>query len=59
MFTEFENEPTRTVMLPPLPGESSRTVEVGLNGRFYLIARGETLELPLPIIEILQHGGLL
>jgi len=59
MFTEFKNEPTRMVMLPLIPGEESRTVEVGLNGHFYLLSRGESLELPLPIIEILEHGGLL
>ena len=59
MFTEFKNEPTQTVMLPRIPGDECQTVEVGINGRFYLLSRGEALELPRPIVEILQHGGIL
>lgn len=59
MFREFENEPTRTVLLPKIPGDESGVVEVGLNGRFYLLTRGATLELPLSLVEILRHGGLI
>lgn len=59
MFHEFENEPTRTVLIPKIPGDESGVVEVGLNGRFYLLSRGESLELPLSLVEILRHGGLI
>jgi hypothetical protein len=50
---------TRTVLLPKVPGDESGVVEVGLNGRFYLLTRGESLELPLPLIDVLRHGGLI
>ncbi len=59
MLRDFINEPTCTVLLPKIPGDESNVVEVGLNGRFYLLARGETLELPLSLVEILRHGGLI
>lgn len=29
---------------------------VGLNGKTYLIKRGEAVEVPLPVAEIIQHS---
>ena len=34
-------------------------VELGFNGRMFLIRRGEEVCLPEPLIEILEHAGLL
>ena len=52
-------ERTRTILLPKIPGDESGVVEVGLNGQFYLLARGESLDLPLALIDVLRHGGLI
>ena len=48
---------TVKVILPSVSGQTE--VEVGLNGRFFLIKRGVPLELPLPLVEVLQHAGML
>ena len=59
MFTELEKEPMVSVMIHPMPGDTSGVVEVGHNGHFYLLARGRQLEVPRPLAEILRQGGLL
>ena len=46
------------VRIPAVSGESD-VIEVGLNGRMYLIRRGEKVSLPLPLVEVLEHGGIL
>lgn len=48
---------TVKVMLPSVPGQNE--VEIGLNGRFFLVKRGVPLDLPMPLVEVLKHAGML
>jgi len=50
--------PRRRGMIPPSgPGEDA--LELGYNGRMYVLRRGEWLELPEPLCEVLEHAGAL
>ena len=50
--------PRRAVTIPPSgPGEDA--VEVGLNGHMFLIKRGERVELPEPLCEVLENAGVI
>lgn len=53
-----EQEITKKVRLPRLPGKKDREQEVfcSLNGRNYIIKRGEEVEVPLALYEILMHS---
>ena len=46
-----------TVPATGRPGEE--VVELGYNGRMFLIRRGEPVKLPRPLIEVLESAGLL
>lgn len=51
-----EAEQPKTVKIRlPLTREEKDDVFVGLNGRTYLIKRGETVEVPEGVAEILKH----
>ncbi|MEG2859815.1 MAG: hypothetical protein RSA12_07950 [Clostridia bacterium] len=43
----------------PLAKTGDEVVEVGYNGRMFLIKRGETVELPAELVEILEHAQLI
>ncbi len=43
----------------PLTGSGDEVVELGYNGRMFLIRRGETVELPTPLVEVLERAGVL
>jgi hypothetical protein len=49
-----EDEPV-SVRLPFIPGEDNN-VFVGLNGKGYLIKRGEKVNLPAPVAAILEES---
>ena len=49
----------RTVTIPAAKQAGEEVVELGFNGRMFLIRRGEPVNLPEPLIEILEHAGLL
>ena len=51
-------EPMVTVCIPMAAGESS-TVECCLNGYCYVMKRGERIEVPKPVAELLHHAGLI
>ena len=51
--------PKRRVMIPKGAEQGDDVVEVGLNGRMFLIRRGEPVELPEPLVEVLEHAQLL
>ncbi len=51
--------PKVTIRLPKDPLDDSEVKEVCLNGYVYLIKRGETVEVPEPIAEILINAGLI
>lgn len=51
--------PRRSVMIPKSEQPGDEVVEVGFNGRMFLIRRGEEVELPQPLVEILEHAQLL
>ena len=42
----------------PLIKNGDEVVEVGYNGKMFLIRRGEQVNLPLPLLEILEHAGI-
>ena len=46
-------------MIPKGAEPGDDVVEVGLNGRMFLIRRGEPVELPEPLVEVLEHAQLL
>ena len=49
----------RQVVIPKDAQAGDEVVELGFNGRMFLVKRGEPVELPEPLIEILQHAKLL
>ena len=51
--------PKRRGMIPKGAEPGDEVVEVGLNGRMFLIRRGEPVELPEPLVEVLEHAQLL
>ena len=44
-----------TVKLPWIKGQPD-AVNVGVNGRFFLIKRGVEVQIPYPVFEVLQHS---
>ncbi len=46
------------IKLPVLPGEPE-TVDVTVNGKMYRIKRGETVEVPSVVKEVLEQAGKL
>lgn len=55
-LTEY---PRKSVTIPRSGEPGDEVVEVGFNGRMFLIRRGEAVELPQPLVEILEHAQLL
>lgn len=51
--------PKRKVLIPKGEQAGDEVVELGFNGRMFLIRRGEAVELPEPLVEILEHAQLL
>ncbi|MEE1356834.1 MAG: hypothetical protein UHG68_04630 [Clostridia bacterium] len=48
---------TKEVYLPLIEGENAPTEQfVGFNGKAYRIRRGETVEVPEPVYEILMNS---
>ena len=43
----------------PHTGGGDGVVELGYNGRMFLIKRGEMVELPLPLIEVLERAEII
>lgn len=43
----------------PLINPKDDVVEVGINGYVYRIKRGESVEVPESVAEVLEHAGLL
>jgi hypothetical protein len=37
--------------------ENYQYVEVGLNGTMYMVARGRSVEVPVPVYEVLKLSG--
>ena len=50
-----ENKPKTVKIKLPLTRTEKDDVYVGLNGEGYLIKRGEVVEVPVGVAEILQH----
>ncbi|MDD4796173.1 MAG: hypothetical protein PHO66_00190 [Eubacteriales bacterium] len=46
-----------TIRLPKAEGQSDH-VEVGLNGKLYLIRRDSYVAVPEPIVHILRNAGM-
>ncbi len=55
----LEHCPRRAVTIPASKQPGEDVVELGFNGRMFLIRRGEEVCLPEPLIEILEHAALL
>lgn len=49
--------PRVSIRLPRVEGQSQE-VEVGLNGRLYIIRRGSFISVPEPILHILRNAGM-
>ena len=45
------------VMLPLVPGSKDDVQYVGLNGVDFYFMRGRSVEMPVPLMEILKHTG--
>ncbi len=54
----LSNFKKRRVRLP-LTHTGDDVVEVGYNGTMFLIRRGESVDLPQPLVEILEHAAIL
>ena len=50
--------PRRKVTIP-LSGPGEDAVELGYNGRMFVVRRGEQVELPEPLCEVLESAGML
>lgn len=55
---DLKEYPKQTIIIPRVPGDKEEIIEVCLNGYVILIKKGVRVDLPEPIIEILQHAGL-
>lgn len=51
-------ESKKTITLPEIPGED-RVVECCLNGKNYRIMRGETVQVPVSVFELLCHSHIM
>lgn len=49
---------TVKMMIPRIPGNDDDVVFVGLNGEKFYFMRGETIDMPEPLAEILQNTGM-
>lgn len=54
----IEGEPTTRVRLP-LISKNDPVVDVTINGASFAVPRGQTVELPQSVVEVLEHAGLL
>ncbi len=50
-----ENKPKTVKIKLPLTRGEKEDVYVAVNGKSYLIKRGETVEVPASVAEVLQH----
>ena len=53
---EAEKPKTVRMILPLIPG-GDKVVEVGINGKYTLIKRGEVVDVPLDVAEVLAHSS--
>lgn len=54
----LKKAPHARVRIPAL-GSGDEVVELGYNGRMFLIKRGEAVDLPLPLIEVLERAQII
>ena len=54
----IEGEATTRVRLP-LISKNDPVVDVTINGASFAVPRGETVELPQSVVEVLEHAGML
>ncbi len=63
MATKKVTEPTVSIYLPlrDKEGDSGmevdQTEDVGINGKMYVIKRGEPVDVPLSVFEAMYHSG--
>lgn len=50
-----ENAKKVKTMIPNIPGSKDDVVMVGLNGAAFYFMRGKTVEIPEPVLEIMQN----
>lgn len=50
---------TVKTMIPRIPGSEDDVVFVGLNGVKFYFLRGESIDMPEPVLEILQNTGVI
>jgi deoxycytidine triphosphate deaminase len=50
-----ENKPKKVKIKLPLTRTEKDDVYVAVNGKSYLIKRGETVEVPESVVEVLNH----
>lgn len=55
MATTSTNTPKKVKIKLPLTRVEKEDVYVCVNGKSYLIKRGETVEVPASVAEVLQH----
>lgn len=46
------------VLIPNVPGSKDDVVFVGVNGVKFYFLRGQTVEIPEPVLEVMQNCGL-
>lgn len=56
--TAKQPEATFEVLIPRDPSDRSNVLEVGVNGRFFLIERGIRLPVPKEVYEILRFKNM-
>lgn len=54
----IEGEATTRVRLP-LISKNDPVVDVTINGASFAVPRGQTVELPQSVVEVLEHAGML
>ncbi len=55
--TQTQNAKKVTVLLPRNPGQNARQEEFfSVNGKNYLIKRGERVEIPEELAEVIENG---
>lgn len=52
-----ETYKTVKTMIPLIPGSGDDVVTVGLNGVMFYFLRGKTVDVPEPLVEILNNCG--
>lgn len=48
---------TVSTRIPMIPGSKDDVLFVGLNGVSFYFLRGKTIEVPKPLLEILENSG--